>query len=142
MCNIFSFLGCCSQTQIRNDIYQYGTKEFENKVEKFNVSAEQAVILASDYYFKTILPNIKKGVFIPYSTDTQEYFFTLDIVCGNNYIFTTVLHNPKLLKYNMTGIWVNGITKEVKYVKTKEWTNVDLSYYPVNTYIKGIKKEK
>ena len=128
MCGIFSFLGCYSPTQVKSGIYQYGAKEFEDKMRKMNLSIEQAVILASDYYFKTVSPN------------SYEYSFELHIIYGDNYIFTTVLHNPKQLKYNMTGIWVNGMTGEVKYIETKKWTNVDLSHFPINTYVSRIKK--
>lgn len=130
MCNIFSLWGCCSQTQVKSDIYQYGTKEFENKMEKMNLSIEQAVILASDHYFEIVSP------------DSYEYSFVLHIMYGDNYIFTTVLHNPKQLKYNMTGIWINGMTGEVRYVETKKWTNVDLSHYPTNTYINKKRKQE
>jgi hypothetical protein len=129
VCSIFSFLSC-SPNQIKNDIYLYGTKEFENKVEQLNVSLEQAAILASEYYFTHLHP------------DVLEYFFTLHIICGNNYIFTTVLHNPKQLKYNLTGIWIDGITGEANYIETKKWTNVDLSQFPVDTYIMRLKNEK
>ena len=141
MCSILSFWGCCSRKQIKNDIYCYGTEEFKSKAEKLNVSIEQAATLAADYYFKTIYPDTQRHLFIVHSSDTQECSFTLHIICGDNYIFTTVLHNPKRIEYNMSGIWVNGMTGEVKYVETKQWTEVDLSHYPVNTYIKRIKKE-
>ena len=141
MCSILSFLSCRSQHQIKDDIYMYGTREFESKAEKLNVSIEQAAMLASDYYFKNIYPDTRNYFLIFHSSDTQEYFFTLHIICGDNYIFTTVLNNPKRIKYNMSGIWVNGMTGEVKHVVTKQWTEVDLSHYPVNTYIKEIKKE-
>jgi hypothetical protein len=130
MCNIFSFWGC-SQNKIKNDIYLYGTKEFENKVEKLNVSLEQAVMLASDYYFNNQCPDAV--VF--------DYSFVLHIMYGDNYIFTTVLHNPKRFDYNMTGIWVDGMTGETRYIKTKKWTNlVDLNLLLAGRFTKRVNK--
>jgi len=129
MCSILSFLGCRSPHHIKNDIYLYGTDEFENKIQTLNVSLENAAVMASEFYFKAMAPEKVEAIVI------------LNIIQENFYIFTTVIHNPKQLEYNMTGIWVNGITGETKYVDTKKWTNVDLSRYPVSTFMKTIKNE-
>jgi hypothetical protein len=124
MCSIFSIFGCAPK-----EIYLYGTEEFETKAKLRDVSLEQAARLASNYYYKELRP------------DKLEQSFTLHIIYNNNYIFTTVFNNAKRLKYNLTGIWINGMTGEVEYVKTKKCVNVDLKQFPKTTYITTMKNE-
>jgi len=48
--------------------------------------------------------------------------------------------NLKLAKYNLSGIWINGKTKEIRNVNTDECVKVILPP-PTSTYLKDIRKQ-
>jgi len=124
LCSVFCFLGCSAK--VENDIYIYGTKEFDDKTEKLNITTEQAGDIAYEYYLTTISPRSKGPLF-------------LNIIYGDYYIFRTAPSNLKV-EYNMTGIWVDGVTGEARYVKTNKWVDSELIPFPGVQFLVGIKR--
>ncbi|MEB3004026.1 hypothetical protein [Capnocytophaga sp. G2] len=74
----------------------------------------------------------------------NDGFFELDIIYGDYYIFKPK-GEPYSLKtgnYNLSGIWINGNTGEIKEVKTNKNIKILLEYNSHISYTRRIEKDK
>ena len=98
------FFSCFSS---KSTAYFYGTSEFRNKVEGFDISIDQAAEICAKYIFEQ-------------NEDIDETFTSLQVVYKDYYIFSDFMFSPKSGRYNLSGIWINGNTGEIKEVSTKK----------------------
>ena len=73
----------------------------------------------------------------------NDGFFDLDIIYGDYYIFKPKWepYNLKTGNYNLSGIWINGNTGEIKEVKTNENIKILLEYNSHMPYMRRITKD-
>ena len=73
----------------------------------------------------------------------NDGFFELDIIYGDYYIFKPKgePYNLKTGNYNLSGIWINGNTGEIKEVKTNKNIKVILEYNSHISYTRRITKD-
>ena len=73
----------------------------------------------------------------------NDGFFELDIIYGDYYIFKPKweLYNLKTANYNLSGIWINGNSGEIKEVKTNKNIKVILEYNSHISYTRRITKD-
>ena len=74
----------------------------------------------------------------------NDGFFDLDIIYGDYYIFKPKWepYNLKTGNYNLSGIWLNGNTGEIKEVKTNKRIKVILENTSHISYTRRIEKDK
>lgn len=127
--SLFSLFSCKSN-ESKSAVYIYNTPEFHTKLKDFSISLEDATDLLAKSYFEE-------------NPKILEYQCNLSIIYGNYYIFTTkpYLYNLKQAKYNLSGFWINGKTKEIKNVNTDEYVKIILPP-PTSTYLKNIQNKK
>ena len=116
--------------KVEKDISIYRTEEFKKKEKTFKLSLDEAGQKCIKYILKEEIAN--------------EGFFELDIIYGDYYIFKPKgeLYNLKTGNYNLSGIWINGNTGEIKEVKTNKRIKVILENTSHISYTRRIEKDK
>ncbi|WP_264847267.1 hypothetical protein [Capnocytophaga catalasegens] len=108
---LFSFFFACEKAE---DIYVYGTDDFNKKEKSLNINLKQAFEICKLHINNT------------------EKHLKLSIIYGDYYIFYWgEVYNPKI-GYNLSGIWVNGENGEIKTVKTEKYINIGVFYIHSN----------
>ena len=115
--------------KVEKDISIYRTEEFKKKEKTFKLSLDEAGQKCIKYILKEEIAN--------------DGFFELDIIYGDYYIFKPKgeLYNLKTGNYNLSGIWINGNTGEIKEVKTNKNIKVILEYNSHISYTRRITKD-
>ena len=126
---IIGILSSIFSCKVEKDISIYRTEEFEKKEQTFKLSLDEAGQKCIKYILKEEIAN--------------DGFFELDIIYGDYYIFKPKgeLYNLKTGNYNLSGIWINGNTGEIKEVKTNKNIKVILEYNSHMPYTKRITKD-
>ena len=116
--------------KVEKDISIYRTEEFKKKEKTFKLSLDEAGQKCIKYILKEEIAN--------------DGFFELDIIYGDYYIFKPKgeLYNLKTGNYNLSGIWINGNTGEIKEVKKNENIKILLGYNSHMPYMRRIEKDK
>ena len=116
--------------KVEKDISIYRTEEFKKKEQTFKLSLDEAGQKCIKYILKEEIAN--------------EGSFELDIIYGDYYIFKPKgeLYNLKTGNYNLSGIWINGNTGEIKEVKTNKRIKVILENTSHISYTRRIEKDK
>ena len=115
--------------KVEKDISIYRTEEFKKKEQTFKLSLDEAGQKCIKYILKEEIAN--------------DGFFDLDIIYGDYYIFKPK-GEPYSLKtgnYNLSGIWINGNSGEIKEVKKNKNIKIILEYNSHIPYIKRITKD-
>ena len=116
--------------KVEKDISIYRTEEFKKKEQTFKLSLDEAGQKCIKYILKEEIAN--------------DGFFELDIIYRDYYIFKPK-GEPYSLKtgnYNLSGIWINGNTGEIKEVKTNKRIKVILENTSHISYTRRIEKDK
>ena len=116
--------------KVEKDISIYRTEEFKKKEKTFKLSLDEAGQKCIKYILKEEIANYGS--------------FELDIIYGDYYIFKPKgeLYNLKTGNYNLSGIWINGNTGEIKEVKTNKRIKVILENTSHISYTRRIEKDK
>ena len=116
--------------KVEKDISIYRTEEFKKKGKTFKLSLDEAGQKCIKYILKEEIAN--------------DGFFELDIIYGDYYIFKPKWepYNLKTGNYNLSGIWINGNTGEIKEVKTNKRIKVILENTSHISYTRRIEKDK
>ena len=116
--------------KVEKDIFIYRTEEFKKKEQTFKLSLDEAGQECIKYILKEEIAN--------------DVFFDLDIIYGDYYIFKPKWepYNLKTGNYNLSGIWINGNTGEIKEVKTNKRIKVILENTSHISYTRRIEKDK
>ena len=127
---IIGILSSIFSCKVEKDISIYRTEEFKKKEKTFKLSLAEAGQKCIKYILKEEIAN--------------DGFFELDIIYGDYYIFKPKgeLYNLKTGNYNLSGIWINGNTGEIKEVKTNENIKILLEYNSHMPYMRRIEKDK
>ena len=127
---IMGILSSIFSCKVEKDISIYRTEEFKKKEKTFKLSLDEAGQKCIKYILKEEIAN--------------DGFFDLDIIYGDYYIFKPKfeLYNLKTGTYNLSGIWINGNTGEIKEVKTNKSIKVILEYNSHISYTRRIEKDK
>ena len=115
--------------KVEKDISIYRTEEFKKKGKTFKLSLDEAGQKCIKYILKEEIAN--------------DGFFDLDIIYGDYYIFKPKWepYNLKTGNYNLSGIWINGNTGEIKEVKTNKRIKVILENTSHISYTRRITKD-
>ncbi len=115
--------------KVEKDISIYRTEEFKKKEKTFKLSLDEAGQKCIKYILKEEIAN--------------DGFFDLDIIYGDYYIFKPKWepYNLKTGNYNLSGIWINGNTREIKEVKTNKRIKVILENTSHISYTRRITKD-
>lgn len=115
--------------KVEKDISIYRTEEFKKKGKTFKLSLDEAGQKCIKYILKEEIAN--------------DGFFELDIIYGDYYIFKPKWepYNLKTGNYNLSGIWINGNTGEIKEVKTNKRIKVILENTSHISYTRRITKD-
>ena len=113
---VIGILSSVFSCKVEKDISIYRTEEFKKKEKTFKLSLDEAGQKCIKYILKEEIAN--------------DGFFELDIIYGDYYIFKPKweLYNLKTANYNLSGIWINGNSGEIKEVKTNKNIKVILEY--------------
>ena len=127
---IMGILSSIFSCKVEKDISIYRTEEFKKKEQTFKLSLDEAGQKCIEYILKEEIAN--------------DGFFDLDIIYGDYYIFKPKgeLYNLKTGNYNLSGIWINGNTGEIKEVKTNKRIKVILENTSHISYTRRIEKDK
>ena len=127
---IIGILSSIFSCKVEKDISIYRTEEFKKKEKTFKLSLDEAGQKCIKYILKEEIAN--------------DGFFELDIIYRDYYIFKPKgeLYNLKTGNYNLSGIWINGNTGEIKEVKTNENIKILLEYNSHMPYMRRIEKDK
>ena len=115
--------------KVEKDISIYRTEEFKKKEKTFKLSLDEAGQKCIKYILKEEIAN--------------DGFFELDIIYVYYYIIKPK-GEPYSLKtgnYNLSGIWINGNSGEIKEVKKNKNIKIILEYNSHIPYIKRITKD-
>ena len=126
---IMGILSSVFSCKVEKDISIYRTEEFKKKEQTFKLSLDEAGQKCIKYILKEEIAN--------------DGFFDLDIIYGDYYIFKPK-GEPYSLKtgnYNLSGIWINGNSGEIKEVKKNKNIKIILEYNSHIPYIKRITKD-
>jgi len=126
---IMGILSSVFSCKVEKDISIYRTEEFKKKEKTFKLSLDEAGQKCIKYILKEEIAN--------------DGFFELDIIYGDYYIFKPK-GEPYSLKtgnYNLSGIWINGNSGEIKEVKKNKNIKIILEYNSHIPYIKRITKD-
>ena len=126
---IMGILSSIFSCKVEKDISIYRTEEFKKKEKTFKLSLDEAGQKCIKYILKEEIAN--------------DGFFELDIIYGDYYIFKPK-GEPYSLKtgnYNLSGIWINGNSGEIKEVKKNKNIKIILEYNSHIPYIKRITKD-
>lgn len=115
--------------KVEKDISIYRTEEFKKKEKTFKLSLDEAGQKCIKYILKEEIAN--------------DGFFELDIIYGDYYIFKPKWepYSLKTGNYNLSGIWINGNTGEIKEVKTNKRIKVILENTSHISYTRRIEKD-
>lgn len=127
---IVGILSSIFSCKVEKDIFIYRTEEFKKKEKTFKLSLDEAGQKCIKYILKEEIAN--------------DGFFELDIIYGDYYIFKPKWepYNLKTGNYNLSGIWINGNTGEIKEVKTNKRIKVILENTSHISYTRRIEKDK
>ena len=127
---IIGILSSIFSCKVEKDISIYRTEEFKKKEKTFKLSLDEAGQKCIKYILKEEIAN--------------DGSFELDIIYGDYYIFKPKgeLYNLKTGNYNLSGIWINGNTGEIKEVKTNKRIKVILENTSHISYTRRIEKDK
>ena len=127
---IIGILSSIFSCKVEKDISIYRTEEFEKKEQTFKLSLDEAAQKCIKYILKEEIAN--------------DGFFDLDIIYGDYYIFKPKWepYSLKTANYNLSGIWINGNTGEIKEVKTNKRIKVILENTSHISYTRRIEKDK
>lgn len=127
---VIGILSSVFSCKVEKDISIYRTEEFKKKEKTFKLSLDEAGQKCIKYILKEEIAN--------------DGFFELDIIYGDYYIFKPKgeLYNLKTGNYNLSGIWINGNTGEIKEVKTNKNIKILLEYNSHMPYMRRIEKDK
>jgi len=129
---IIGILSSIFSCKVEKDIsiYRTRTEEFKKKEKTFKLSLDEAGQKCIKYILKEEIAN--------------DGFFELDIIYGDYYIFKPKWepYNLKTGNYNLSGIWINGNTGEIKEVKTNKRIKVILENTSHISYTRRIEKDK
>ena len=127
---VIGILSSVFSCKVEKDISIYRTEEFKKKEQTFKLSLDEAGQKCIKYILKEEIAN--------------DGFFELDIIYGDYYIFKPKgeLYNLKTGNYNLSGIWINGNTGEIKEVKTNKRIKVILENTSHISYTRRIEKDK
>ena len=126
---VIGILSSVFSCKVEKDISIYRTEEFKKKEKTFKLSLDEAGQKCIKYILKEEIAN--------------DGFFELDIIYGDYYIFKPK-GEPYSLKtgnYNLSGIWINGNSGEIKEVKKNKNIKIILEYNSHIPYIKRITKD-
>lgn len=126
---IMGILSSIFSCKVEKDISIYRTEEFKKKEKTFKLSLDEAGQKCIKYILKEEIAN--------------DGFFDLDIIYGDYYIFKPKWepYNLKTGNYNLSGIWINGNTREIKEVKTNKRIKVILENTSHISYTRRITKD-
>ena len=126
---VIGILSSVFSCKVEKDISIYRTEEFKKKEKTFKLSLDEAGQKCIKYILKEEIAN--------------DGFFELDIIYGDYYICKPKgeLYNLKTGNYNLSGIWINGNTGEIKEVKTNENIKILLEYNSHMPYMRRITKD-
>jgi len=126
---IMGILSSIFSCKVEKDISIYRTEEFKKKEKTFKLSLDEAGQKCIKYILKEEIAN--------------DGFFDLDIIYGDYYIFKPKWepYSLKTGNYNLSGIWINGNTGEIKEVKTNKRIKVILENTSHISYTKRITKD-
>ena len=126
---IIGILSSVFSCKVEKDISIYRTEEFKKKEKTFKLSLDEAGQKCIKYILKEEIAN--------------DGFFDLDIIYGDYYIFKPKWepYNLKTGNYNLSGIWINGNTREIKEVKTNKRIKVILENTSHISYTRRITKD-
>ena len=127
---IIGILSSIFSCKVGKDISIYRTEEFKKKEKTFKLSLDEAGQKCIKYILKEEIAN--------------DGFFELDIIYGDYYIFKPKWepYSLKTGNYNLSGIWINGNTGEIKEVKTNKSIKVILENTSHISYTRRIEKDK
>ena len=127
---IMGILSSVFSCKVEKDISIYRTEEFKKKGKTFKLSLDEAGQKCIKYILKEEIAN--------------DGFFELDIIYGDYYIFKPKWepYSLKTANYNLSGIWINGNTGEIKEVKTNKSIEVILENTSHISYTRRIEKDK
>ena len=127
---IMGILSSIFSCKVEKDIFIYRTEEFKKKEQTFKLSLDEAGQKCIKYILKEEIAN--------------DGSFELDIIYGDYYIFKPKWepYNLKIGNYNLSGIWINGNTGEIKEVKTNKRIKVILENTSHISYTRRIEKDK
>ena len=127
---IIGILSSIFSCKVEKDISIYRTEEFEKKEQTFKLSLDEAGQKCIKYILKEEIAN--------------DGFFDLDIIYGDYYIFKPKWepYSLKTSNYNLSCIWINGNTGEIKEVKTNKSIKVIQEYNSHMSYTRRIEKDK
>ena len=126
---VMGILSSVFSCKVEKDISIYRTEEFKKKGKTFKLSLDEAGQKCIKYILKEEIAN--------------DGFFDLDIIYGDYYIFKPKWepYNLKTGNYNLSGIWINGNTREIKEVKTNKRIKVILENTSHISYTRRITKD-
>ena len=126
---IMGILSSIFSCKVEKDISIYRTEEFKKKEQTFKLSLDEAGQKCIKYILKEEIAN--------------DGFFDLDIIYGDYYIFKPKWepYSLKTANYNLSGIWINGNTGEIKEVKTNKRIKVILENTSHISYTRRIEKD-
>ncbi|WP_314818050.1 hypothetical protein [Capnocytophaga gingivalis] len=126
---VMGILSSVFSCKVEKDISIYRTEEFKKKEKTFKLSLDEAGQKCIKYILKEEIAN--------------DGFFDLDIIYGDYYIFKPKWepYNLKTGNYNLSGIWINGNTREIKEVKTNKRIKVILENTSHISYTRRITKD-
>ena len=127
---IMGILSSIFSCKVEKDISIYRTEEFKKKEKTFKLSLDEAGQKCIKYILKEEIAN--------------DGFFDLDIIYGDYYIFKPKFESYSLKTgiYNLSGIWINGNTGEIKEVKTNKSIKIILENTSHISYTRRIEKDK
>ena len=100
---LFLTIGCNDIKEKKMNVIYHGTKEFDSFVKQVPISLNKAYELSNEFYKNN------KG-------ESKEHFFSLYFIVNDYYVFSPYV-NLKIPNTNITGIWVDSKTGEVKYIE-------------------------
>jgi len=116
---LFNLFSCKVNSQ--ESITVYRTHEFNEKQKEMKYSVAEAADLCADFVHKE-------------NPDRNSFWLKMDVMQGDHYIFKDepYNYNLKIAKYDLSGIWFNAKTGEIKRVKNGK--NVDLIMEPQKSF--------
>lgn len=114
----------------KSKVIAYNTEDYNKWEASKKIKIEEAFKIHFDYAKKN------KGK-IRLKNDNG---YPLSYVYHDYYVFSTVMNIHKLGKFNLTGIWVNAITGEVKLVKIPPEENFSTNGHFWTAYVEELKK--
>ena len=126
---IMGILSSIFSCKVEKDIFIYRTEEFKKKEKTFKLSLDEAGQKCIKYILKEEIAN--------------DGFFELDIIYGDYYIFKPKWepYSLKTGNYNLSGIWINGNSGEIKEVKKNKNIKILLEYNSHISYTRRITKD-